>query len=173
MARKFTNPQGTFSEKVGIGTNIATFFFGALALAVFGLWSHFVIWMLVIIVAVLISPTAAVIAWFFLTFVYTFMASDFRCEKYLRTGWSEENASRESDLPPSRKSDLPSWVQSENVTANYSSDTLKNVSESFSRDTQKEDGLKKCPFCAESIKIEAIKCKHCGSMLESQTTSSL
>ena len=27
--------------------------------------------------------------------------------------------------------------------------------------------FKACPFCAEQIRVSAIKCKHCGSMLES------
>lgn len=35
--------------------------------------------------------------------------------------------------------------------------------DSTEENSQLSSGMRKCPFCAEAVKTEAIKCKHCGS----------
>jgi uncharacterized membrane protein YvbJ len=37
----------------------------------------------------------------------------------------------------------------------------------------KGEEMKKCPFCAEEIQDEALKCKHCGEFLKGVNRSSL
>ncbi|ELY3597475.1 zinc ribbon domain-containing protein [Cronobacter malonaticus] len=33
-----------------------------------------------------------------------------------------------------------------------------------------DDGMRKCPFCAEMVRKEAVKCKHCGSDISGQSS---
>lgn len=36
-----------------------------------------------------------------------------------------------------------------------------------------ESSLKPCPWCAESIRAEAVKCRHCGSILDASGARAL
>ncbi|AOJ73234.1 MULTISPECIES: zinc ribbon domain-containing protein [Burkholderia] len=51
---------------------------------------------------------------------------------------------------------------------------LAKNGQQIAAETGRFGGYRKCPFCAEPVRVEAIKCKHCGSALEppaSGTTS--
>jgi phage shock protein PspC (stress-responsive transcriptional regulator) len=41
------------------------------------------------------------------------------------------------------------------------------------RSLEASTGTKRCPFCAESIRAEAVKCRFCGSIVESRALGAL
>ena len=44
---------------------------------------------------------------------------------------------------------------------------LSKNQEQIAAKTGQFGAYRKCPFCAEPVRVEAVKCKHCGSALES------
>lgn len=43
---------------------------------------------------------------------------------------------------------------------------LSKNQKQIAAETGQFGGYRKCPFCAEPVRVEAVKCKHCGSALE-------
>lgn len=43
---------------------------------------------------------------------------------------------------------------------------LAKNGQQIAADTGQYGEYRKCPFCAEPVRVEAVKCKHCGSALD-------
>lgn len=67
-------------------------------------------------------------------------------------------------LPPRRKSEAPTETSADPVASPKEGGPRK-ASMSF-RATDDEARTKRCPYCAEEILEDAVKCKHCGEFLD-------
>lgn len=150
--RTFENPANGYKEEVGFGSVIGVFFFGAIYLAIKGLWRHVFLWLIVVVgFAMMTGGPGALIAAPAAGFVYAFVIRDILANDYLAKGWRELKSVFELRAEKAQRMALDAQGAPWRAFDSPKSPELPEV--------------KKCPFCAEEVKYEAIKCKHCHSDL--------
>ncbi len=163
MVRTFENPGNGYREQVDGTSILAIIFFGALYLVYKGLWRHVFIWVLVVgVPAVASGGPLLLLSLPIATIAYACGIQGILEGNYLRMGWKDISESESPTTWDNRGNPLPDfdaerpWLT---YDGNYSNSSPSSPAKIPSRTH------KKCPFCAEEIKYEAIKCKHCQSEL--------
>lgn len=123
----FKNTANGHTEYVGGGASAGVFFFGAIYLAIKGLWAHVFIWIAVVGgLTVLTGGPGLLIALPLAGIIYACAIQSILESSYLKRGWVRVEAQA------------------------VHSPTAERT----------------CPLCAETIKMAAVKCKHCGADVE-------
>lgn len=147
---EFRNPENGYTESRSAPW-LWTLLFGGFYFAAIGLWTPFVLWILIAIALVALLHVAGMLLMTIVWLVFAVMAPNLVRNSYLRRGWVEVSSS--ADSPLAGRVEVPNRTASPPTAAT-------------SRPSQVGSEYRRCPFCAEEIRIEAIKCKHCGSAVE-------
>lgn len=154
MARTFQNPANNHEETVSTGASIGAFFLGWIYLAFKGLWGHFFIWFLAVgIPAALVDRYTFILTIPLLSIFYGLAIQGILSTRYLRRGWREIGRDEESRDP--------STAQAAPIVA--------PISTSAEPARLADSETKTCPYCAETIRAAAIRCKHCQADLNASS----
>ena len=124
---KFKNPANGYVEEVA-DPGLWIFLFGTLYLAVCGIWTHFILSLMIIVLSVVYLGEPGVLFAVIFWFIYACFAPAIIKSHYLRKGWIEVTGTQTTGKALAPKE-------------------------------------RKCPFCAELVKHEAVVCRYCGREL--------